>query len=89
MPVIKASANGDCACSTPHCVLRVSERPVSTLQEGVKFFVPLLALPPPTVVATPLFSVTSVALLTASDLSFYPQRFLRPDFGRAPPLVTL
>lgn len=74
----------DCACTTPQCVLRVSERPASALQDGVKFFAPLLALPPPMAFVSPVATET-VAVFSPS-FCFYPQRFLRPHFGRAPPV---
>jgi hypothetical protein len=75
----------DCACTTPQCVLRVAERPASTLQDGVKFFAPLLAMPPPAVLVSPVATET-IAVFQPS-LCFYPQRFLRPHFGRAPPVL--
>ncbi len=74
------------ACTSPKCVVRVSERPASTLQQGVKFHVPLLALPPPAPVQfTFVISETTLLISFPIRLYFYPQRFLRPASGRAPP----
>ena len=86
-PVVSASIQqrgSNCVCKTAQCVLRVSERPASALQDGVKFFVPLLAMPPPVVFVSPVATET-VAVFSPSHC-FYPQRFLRPHFGRAPPV---
>ena len=58
------------------------------LQHGVEFHVPLLALPPP---ARFVFAAneTDVPILFPTRLQFYPQRFLRPASGRAPPCLFL
>ena len=74
------------SCTSPKCVVRVSERPASTLQHGVEFHIPLFALPPPSPVRfTFAFSETIVQVSFPTRLYFYPQRFLRPASGRAPP----
>lgn len=72
-------------CTTSQCVLRVSEQPVSVVQSGVEIPAPLLALPPPPVVVCPV-NVASTSNFTPY-LCFYPQRFLRPFSGRAPPVL--
>lgn len=73
------------SCTSPKCVARVSERPVSTLQQGVEFHVPLLALPPPPVHFTFVVNETTIPVSFPIRLFFYPQCFLRPASGRAPP----
>lgn len=87
VPVLTAmqQKGSDCVCTTPQCVLRVSERPASALQDGVKFFAPLLAMPPPMVFVFPV--ATEPLTVFQPSLCFYPQRFLRPHFGRAPPVL--
>lgn len=82
-----ASGNSDCSCSSPQCVLRVSEHPASTLLEGVKFFAPLLALPPPAITIVFPVTVKTTPVVATNYLCFYPQRFLRPTSGRAPPAL--
>jgi hypothetical protein len=119
------------ACTKSQCVLQVSERPASTLQDGVKFFAPLLAMPPPAAsispVATETVSTTAPLAAFRSErqktafrvslgqiwvgkggftpqieaktanfpvdkflsckllVCIYPQRYLHPHPGRAPP----
>lgn len=73
----------DCSCSTPRCVLRFSDRPVSSVQQLIA--APILdavVLPTPIEigVATPTTSG-----IVAPKLSFFPQHFLRLHSGRAPP----
>ena len=74
-----------CACTTPQCVMHVSDHPASSLQNGVKWVSPLWALLPPVTAFAPI-SIKSASIST-SILSFYPQRFLRILSGRAPPIV--
>lgn len=85
-PMISAlSSHGQVFCTTPQCVLRVNTKPAATLRQKQAVPLPLLALPPPAPV-----SVLTVAVATIScptSLPFYPQRFLRPHFGRAPPVL--
>ena len=73
------------SCTTPKCVVRVSERPASTMQHGVEFHVPLLALPPPARFAF-VINEPSIPASFPIRLPFFPQRFLRPASGRAPPV---
>ncbi len=72
-------------CTTPQCVMHVSDHPASNLQDGVKWVSPQLALLPPVTAFAPI-SIKSASIST-SILSFYPQRFLRILSGRSPPIV--
>jgi hypothetical protein len=72
------------ACTTPVCVLRYSSQPTISLTNKQILTLPLLALPPPSPVAAAPVKAASVPVPTT--LSFYPQRFLRPTSGRAPPV---
>lgn len=72
-------------CTSLPCVLRVAEQPASSLKNGVEIYVPLLAMPPPALF-TPPFVRISTDVVFSPLLPFYPQRFLRPNFGRAPPI---
>jgi hypothetical protein len=83
----KNTASAPSSCTSSTCVLRISERAASTLQEGVKFFAPLLAMPPPAYTVVSPLPVEPNALVTAPILCFFPQRFLRPCLGRAPPVL--
>ena len=74
-----------CSCTTPQCVLRVFEHPASSLQEGMKVFAPMLALSPPAIIVSPV--AVETASIATTYLCFYPQRFLRPFSGRAPPTI--
>lgn len=77
--------DSNCSCTAPQCLLRVSERPASSLQEGMKFFAQMLTLPLPVIIDSP-FAVETASIATIY-LCFYPQRFLRPFSGRAPPTI--
>jgi hypothetical protein len=69
--------------TTPQCVLRVPFHSTVSLAEKQILTLPMLALPPPfQVMAVP---TASVRLSTPTALVFYPQCFLRPYAGRAPP----
>src|SRR5438552_2444220 len=74
-----------CSCTTPHCVLRVSEKPSSSLQEGPKLLAPLSALIP-NIITVPQTEAAS-APAPSAEFQFNPKRFLRPHSGRAPPTV--
>ena len=67
------------------CVLRAQTRPAAALSDKTTLILPLLALPPP----APRFvfppAKTAVISMPALIL-FFPQRFLRPASGRAPPV---
>lgn len=70
-------------CTTPQCVVRVRPHSTISLADKQILTLPMLALPPPSqVMAVP---TASVGLSTPIALVFYPQRFLRPCAGRAPP----
>ncbi|HZP83288.1 MAG TPA: hypothetical protein VFB21_16720 [Chthonomonadaceae bacterium] len=71
------------ACTTSQCVLRQREGSVSTLQDRLALTAPAVALAPQPLVF-PASRATQIYLPAA--LVFYPQRFLRPPPGRAPPL---
>jgi hypothetical protein len=71
-------------CTSPDCVLRLSERPETALQDRFAFTLPSLALPPPLPALLEPAAVVPVAF-SFPALVFYPQCFLRPHFGRAPP----
>jgi len=64
-------------------VLRQREGSVSTLQDRLALTAPAVALAPQPLVF-PASRATQIYLPAA--LVFYPQRFLRPPPGRAPPL---
>ena len=71
------------ACTTPQCVIRISDHPTSSLQDQAKFYPLALAMPPPIDQVT---SPTVIMVLAPTTyLGFYPQRFLRPFLGRGPP----
>ena len=75
------------SCTSSKCVVRVSEHPASTLQHGLDLPMPLLALPPPAPAHLAFIILKSSFLITFPiRLCFYPQRFLRPVSGRAPPI---
>jgi hypothetical protein len=78
------SCNAASACTTSQCVLRQNEGPVSSLQN--RMIVPATAvLLSPQPLMLPHIWATVVHLPEA--LVFYPQRFLRPPPGRAPPVL--
>jgi hypothetical protein len=70
--------------STMTCVLKADTQPVVTLVERTHFILPLLALPPPQ--REPVVVSVSTPLTLPETLFFLPQRFLRPQSGRAPPI---
>ena len=71
-------------CSAP-CVLKADTRPAAALTQKQVVYAPLLALPPPPHVQ--VVPVQVVAVSTPPPICFYPQRFLRPHSGRAPPVL--
>ena len=77
------SGGAGCSCTTPRCVLRVSEKPSSSLQEGVRLIAPTPAVLP--VIATVPLDVINLDRAPAVGLSLLARRFLRPLSGRAPP----
>ena len=81
---IAQAGGSSCSCTTPHCVLRSTDRPVSSLQDRVDFPSPVAALTPLPVAVTPRATTT---FSVVAPLEFFPQRFLRPHFGRAPPVL--
>lgn len=74
-----------CCCSSP-CVLRTQAKPAATLRSGLRLLLPLLALPPP-VAASVASTVTAAKVTYTPPLDFFPERFLRPHLGRAPPVL--
>lgn len=75
------------SCTSSKCVVKVSEHPASTLQHGLDLPLPLLALPPPAPAHLRSIVIESTFHITFPiRLCFYPQRFLRPASGRAPPV---
>jgi hypothetical protein len=74
-------------CATPVCILRYSSQPTSSLSTQQMLTLPLLALPPPSSPSpVTIVLVTPVSVFVPAPLLFYPQRFLRPTSGRAPPV---
>lgn len=73
-------------CATPVCVLRYSSHPTSSLTHKQMLTLPLLALPPPAPFPVALVCTEPTSLSVSAPLLFYPQRFLRPTSGRAPPV---
>jgi hypothetical protein len=51
----------------------------------MKVFAPMLALSPPAIIVSPV--AVETASIATTYLCFYPQRFLRPFSGRAPPTI--
>jgi hypothetical protein len=80
----KASPRGPsvCSCTTAYCVLQIADQPASILWDRTYVTPPIaLLVPLPAIVAhfeAPTFAV-------CAPPRYFPQRFLRPHSGRAPP----
>lgn len=83
-PKVFASHEVVSLCPFAQCVLRVQTKPDASLTGKSVFVLPLLALPPPVIGIAPP-EEKALAVTFARPLPFYPQRFLRPHLGRAPP----
>jgi len=77
------------SCTSSKCVVKVSERPASTLQQGIEWHMPLLALPPPPARLPFIVCIAVSPVSFQNRLSFYPQRFLRSASDRAPPIYSI
>ena len=70
------------SCTTPQCVLKVSDRTQASVQEKSGSVVVTAAILPS---ISDLDQPEPIQQISPQTLAFYPQRFLRPDSGRAPP----
>ena len=76
-------------CPLSQCQLRVQTKPDAALTHKHLFTLPLLALPPPAQPQFTVYSADRIAFSCPLPLAFFPQRFLRPYSGRAPPALPL
>jgi|GEM_PF-5640093 len=71
-------------CPSKHCSLSIKNAPLTSLQERTTHFYIAAILPDiPTVFAPE----TKIAVYETRPLDFFPQRFLRSHYGRAPPIL--
>lgn len=73
-----------CVCTTPYCVLQISDQPASFLRDRVDITPPVAVLTPQPLAAAPL---EATAFAVVAPLELFPQRFLRLHSGRAPPVL--
>jgi hypothetical protein len=86
-PVVIPQQQTLAVCPLSQCVLKVQAQPEVALNDKIVFYFPLLALPPPVLELTADSVSDTDTVSYHPPLDFYPQRFLRPCLGRAPPIL--
>lgn len=84
-PTLAPPPGRETRCTSSPCILRIHTKPAASLSAKIIHFPPVLALPPP---STPISFFCSETAPVSFPLPFlfYPQRFLPPYVGRAPPV---